>query len=783
MMGILCLAHLPIFGGQILFSRDPAHWNYPARWFLRASILRGDLPWWNPDQGLGFAVLGNPLYGLHYPPNWLFLLAPPTLVASLACWQGFAHLLWGSAGMFLLARRLGGTGLAAAVAGLAWGLAGYTMAAWTAGLLLLAGAWIPWCGVGFVALSGALTGGRAGVARGVASACGPVAMALLLGEPFVAMMGVAFGTATAAAWLYLDHARERPPTARLVAAVAASLALAVGIGAVAIWPARTLAGGTERAAHLPRAVAESASLHPLRLVELVAPGSMGDPAGSYPGGRVIGEPSIDGYPLMHSLYAGAGIVLLASMALGRRRPLSLAIMAFAVVALLVSFGRHTPLHELVRSLVSPLGYMRYPEKYAVLVVAWLALLAALGLDRALAAGPLPWRRSVALPVGLLALAVGAPRVFAADWAVFVRGGCVAGALAAIATLAGLFLTRRRPRLGVVLLLSAIGLDLGAAAWPLLGFRSRAVAVTVPAAAQVVLDDHRRRGGGPAPPRVYRADMVETSIRRFPAGPADHDGEWRSIQTLVTNTANTYGIATMPGYDAAIPPVLTELWRANLGSGVALLRLLGTGYAVLPIQNPGDPVERRSQLEPLMDPAPGARLYRIDGVLPRVYLARRAEIVPDAMARQRLLEPDILSGRAVLLAPAAQARPLTADNGDGAAPGRCTLVSFSNVRLVARCESAHPGTAVFLEQHAVGWRAEVDGRPAPLLRANLLMRAVQLDAGAHTVTLSYTPPALGWSASASLVSLLLLGVALALGRIRSGWHPNSDASGLSIPPRP
>ena len=116
---ILCLVYLPLFFGQIVFFRDIAHWTVPARAFLRDSFARSELPVWNPLQAVGFPVQANPLYGVFYPPNWLFLLVSSGRVAIMQTWLDFAHLLWGSAGVFLLARRLRGTGWSAGVAALA----------------------------------------------------------------------------------------------------------------------------------------------------------------------------------------------------------------------------------------------------------------------------------------------------------------------------------------------------------------------------------------------------------------------------------------------------------------------------------------------------------------------------------------------------------------------------------------------------------------------------------------------------------------------------------------
>ena len=48
-----------------------------------------------------------------------------------------------------------------------------------------------------------------------------------------------------------------------------------------------------------------------------------------------------------------------------------------------------------------------------------------------------------------------------------------------------------------------------------------------------------------------------------------------------------------------------------------------------------------------------------------------------------------------------------------------------------CDLQRPGIVVLADAFERGWRLTIDGRPAPILRANLLMRAAAVSAGDHS----------------------------------------------------
>jgi hypothetical protein len=746
-LSIVCVAYLPVFFGRVLFFRDLSHWSFPARAFLRDSLLRGQLPQWNPYQALGFPVFADPLYGVFYPPNWLFLLTPTAWIASMQTWQCLAHLLWGTAGVCFLSRRLGGSSRAITIAGLAWALAGYTTAQWTSGLLLFADAWVPWVVVGHIAL---LDSARRGAwQRGLVKAALPTAFAILLGEVFLAIIAAGF----ALVFAFLVERVERPehllvPASRWRwrALAVAAVALGFGAGAIVIVPARTLLGGTERAKSLSRDVAESFSLHPLRVAELVLPNSMGDAYGLYPAASIVGEARLDGLPLSYSVYMGASVFALALAAFGRRRNLALAIGGLMVAALLLAFGRYTPVHGWFRRVAVPLSYMRYPEKYAVLVVLSGALLSGLGAARVLSDRPQPWRRTVILLSAIL-LGAASATWLPAVWGAFVLRAVLMAAVATAGVVAVHVLAARQSALSAPLLVAVVAFDLAVAAWPLLAFSSRQVA-SEPAAAKLIRSFDLP---GSPPSRVYRASQTDDAVnKRLPPARAP-ELESRLLATLVTNTVNAWGIATLPGYDAAIPSLVDQVWSAGLEVGQSVLRLLGASYVVLPVADPAAPDERVG-LTPLADPLPGARLYRVQNALPRVFWAARAEAVSDKDALARIFEPEVVAGATVLLA---SDDPSAALSGAPARAGECQVESFANQRVIAVCNGHGEGFVTFVEQYDSGWSAAVDGKPAPLSRVDLIMRAVRVQPGSHRIVLEYHTPGLRLGAAISFGCLLLL----------------------------
>jgi uncharacterized membrane protein YfhO len=70
----------------------------------------------------------------------------------------------------------------------------------------------------------------------------------------------------------------------------------------------------------------------------------------------------------------------------------------------------------------------------------------------------------------------------------------------------------------------------------------------------------------------------------------------------------------------------------------------------------------------------------------------------------------------------------------AARRRATLRSSRGVEV----ETKQPGILVVHEAYYPGWFAEVDGKPARILRTNVLFRGVEVSEGRHVVVFRFQP---------------------------------------------
>lgn len=102
-------------------------------------------------------------------------------------------------------------------------------------------------------------------------------------------------------------------------------------------------------------------------------------------------------------------------------------------------------------------------------------------------------------------------------------------------------------------------------------------------------------------------------------------------------------------------------------------------------------------------------------------------------------------------------------------------------MVLDVRSDQPGYVVLTDAWYPGWKARVNDVSTEIFRANYLLRAVEVGAGASTIVLHYEPESFCHGASISGVSLLelLVGGTLLYRRNGARWSLDRHASSNDV----
>ena len=213
------------------------------------------------------------------------------------------------------------------------------------------------------------------------------------------------------------------------------------------------------------------------------------------------------------------------------------------------------------------------------------------------------------------------------------------------------------------------------------------------------------------------------------------------------------------------------YKAALGLGDRLVHagLLGFEYLLVPLRRSAAGVT--GLLPPhrvaAADPELPAWLLELPH-RPRAYLAREVSQASEDEALDFAVAGGV-DGKSVVEGPVPE--------GLSPAAGDAAVEADRPGATVVRATPDRPALLVLNDAFAPGWTAEVDGRPAPIVRANALVRGVWLDAGVHRVTFRYRAPGLAEGWALALAGALGLG---AWGLVRRRRGAGADPA---FAPRP
>lgn len=396
---------------KLLGTTDQHRQFAPRSFFFDYWLNQGVFPLWNPLLLCGVPLAADPEAAIFYPGQWLrHFFTPGTTpldtVLSLALYAA-AHALWGGAGAYALARRHGVSKTGAYFAAFAFACSGaMTRRLVEHGNIVAVASWAPWvlfCFEG--ALSGATARSRArgaalaGLALGVGALAGHIDYTVYTG-----ILLVVYATAHPSLWRASHIARLRI-IAAAVGLVALSSLIAMGIAAPMLLMGAEAASLSGRAADSGVEATDITKLdQPLLGAEPYR-----DPVTIVENLVLFAGP--DGLP---SYMRGAGVAALLLAVLAAAFPQRRGIAITFAVAWLVLFEFSLAIPGGPASLARTLlpYQMGQPFRATLMMQLPFALLAGLGVDTALRGVQVAtrwerWRRGAWAFVAVVALSISA----------------------------------------------------------------------------------------------------------------------------------------------------------------------------------------------------------------------------------------------------------------------------------------------------------------------------------------------------------------------------------------
>ncbi len=680
-LGLLVLIFFaPALQGTFIF-RDAFNLVYPYKAVMAPGLRNFSVQPWNPWETMGSPFVAELATGWFYPFNVFYMIFSVPVAFRLYI---VSHYLLAALFMFWWLKDLKIGPAAAACGALSFTLSGWLLSQNGLPDMLATAAWLP----GSLFFLGRRLERRSLPWFALFSAS--LAMPFLAGKA----EGPVINGIVCAGWIavapQVRGAKERAAALLKIMPAAALFALALAM--VQFLPSLELGRLSAKGEGFTLGAATLWSLHPRRLLEFMVANPWGRfwPRDTYEAWGLTGWKGH--YPFSVSLYMGLPIVIGAAFALVRAPWRKRIIVGtFLVLAVLVSFGGNFYLYPLLYKLIAPFRSFRYPERYMVIAALIISGGGAWGIGRLLALVPekKPARRAASILIFVI--------VFFDLW----------------------FCNR----------------------W-IIPYADPEIYQFTPAALAVMRDygranapglfdaDGRPRGGAFRVLREEKDPRPEALALIPGASPLERYSRWER-QTLMPNFNFITGIEELTGYTAAATTDFDRVARKYLD--LKTLELFNVRFVISPAT--GSYLERYSLPLAGTEYGMGFKIFYLPDAFPRAYLIGRSLRVKDSMEHLDLLNTHDFRQSVVLKD--GPDLPAKAEETDlGVVPAGIVAYSPQEVRIKTRATEA--AYLVLSDSFYPGWEARVDGRPAPILRANFLARAVRVGAGEHEVVFDYRP---------------------------------------------
>ena len=723
LLGLLIFATFPgvLLGSTTFIIRDYGMFGYPLAYFHRQCFWRGESPLWNPYSNCGLPFLAQWNTLTLYPLSLIYLLLPLSWSLSFFC---LGHMFWGGLGMYVLAYRWTGQRWAAALAGVIFSFNGLTLNALMWPNVIAALGWLPW-----VVWLGQRAWREGGSPFVLAALAGAMQM-LAAGPEVILLTWVILFVLACGDWMWREGSRSRIPVRFLALALL-----------VAVICAAQLLPFLELLAHSQRDRGYSSTAHDWSMpfwgwANFLVPLFRTTPTAQGVFFQI-------GQYWTSSYYAGIGTVLFGAVAVRRVRDWRVGALAgLLFLGLVMAMGDGSLLYRGLQFCLPGLGFLRYPVKSVILVLAVAPLLAAFGFAALAGNNRRTGRFEVAATLMMLLL-IGA--VVALDWksglpedawrATWQSGVSRAAFLVLIllSTAALLGSTGRRQGLLGCLLLLLFWLDFITHAPTQNPGVKTSVYAPGWAGTELKLNPQPRLGGS----RVMLSHAALEYLRYNPMAGLE-ETYLRNRLALRANCNLLDEVPQIDGFFSLAPRealrVTALLYDQPDRSFPGLLDFLGVAQAT----------------------AGGRTLdwTARPSAMPLVTAGQQPVFTDGGTAFDALSQTN-LDLRSRVFLPIEARGSISATRQIAA---RVLDARFANQEISIQTEAPAASLVIISQTYYPAWKAYVDGRPTKIWRANYAFQALEVPAGRHQIRLVYEDKmllagavlsSLGWLACAGL----------------------------------
>jgi hypothetical protein len=707
--------------------------------FLASTIHSGSAPFWNPYHYGGHPSIADPQSLIFAPAFVLWAWFDPTPSMRAFDLMVYGHLLVGGLAMCAIGWRAGWPPAACVLASVV-----FMFGACASSRLQHTGIILTYAMFPLALLLLQLTLQRRSIP--IALSFSVVAVMLALGRNQIALLFCFVLIAVAVGEILTAeqpgrYLKERAPVFAVIVGVSLALLAAPALLTMQF-------AGLSNRPHVVYERALEASLYPANLATLLVPNIFGSHQFGHWGPYYETEPAVAAVDeSFNYLFVGSvPVVLLLWFGIvggGLSRRGRILLTAVLVAALLYMLGRYTPLFPWAFDWVPGVNFFRRPIDGSFVFVAALAILIGHLLADYVREG-LPRRR-----IFLSAVVIAAVLAIVA-WAVIFSARTGHAGAAAFEAL------RIAPLPLFVIAILLLPRTASARRWAAAGVVALATAELLWWNGMSSMNSENRRHYAvleqPVGADAEVLQLLEQVVRE-----RQRNGERPRVEIMGVggpwqNAAVVRGLEAINGYnplrigtyDRLIAPGETtyhseqRTFPASFETyDCALARALGLEYLVLdrPVEQLPN-LARRPVAELLRD-GPTLWVYRLSSPMPRLVFTDRVQVADvDRMTMRGELAVNPSNGRALIDDDTPPLRHYSAF-GLGQS-GSARMTSWRPDRIEIEVDSQQGGMLVLHETYYPGWVAEIDGKPARILRADVLFRGVEVPPGRRQVVFRFAP---------------------------------------------